>query len=169
MVEAGLLREDDRVELIDGEVLEMTPIGRRHAAAVVRLTRVCHETIGRFAVISPQNPVVIDQYGEPQPDLMLLRPRVDDYAAAQPTAADVLLAVEVADSSLEYDRQVKLPIYARAEIPEVWIEDLVHDAVEVRRDPGPSGYRAVRVARRGETIRPLAFPDVEIAVDAVLA
>jgi Uma2 family endonuclease len=169
MAETGLLSEDDRVELIDGEVVELTPIGRRHAAAVVRLTRACYESIGRRAVISPQNPVELDQHGEPQPDLLLLRPRADDYAAAQPTASDVLLLVEVADSSLEYDRQVKLPLYARANIPEVWVEDLVHDVVEVHRDPGPEGYRSVRLVRRGETIQPLAFPDVDIPVDAILA
>ena len=169
ITEAGLLREDDRVELIDGEIVESTPIGRRHAAAVVRLTRACYESTGRRAVISPQNPVELDQYGEPQPDLLLLRPRADDYAGAQPTAADVLLLVEVADSSLDYDRQVKLPMYARANIPEVWVEDLVHDVVEVHRDPAPEGHRSVRLVRRGEAIRPSAFPDVEIPVDAILA
>lgn len=168
MAAAGVLDEDERVELLDGEIVEMSPIGPPHFSAVTRGMRVIPQRFGDRITFTSQNPVVTDPRGEPEPDLVLLRRRADDYYGALPTAADVLLLIEVSDSSLEKDRRIKLPIYARAGIPEVWIEDLVHDTIEMHRDPGPDGYRSVRVARRGERLSPLAFSDVELAVDELL-
>lgn len=168
MAEAGIIDPAERVELLDGEIVQMSPIGRKHIVAVNRTTRACHEQIGRRAVISTQNPVETDELGEPQPDLTLLRPRADDYLSTGPIASEALLVVEVSDSSLSKDRQIKLRIYAKAGIPEVWIENLVDDVIEVYTDPESNGYRNVRVARRGETVRPTAFPDVELKVDDLL-
>ena len=168
MAEAGVLGEDDRVELIDGEIVEMSPIGGRHLAVVNRLTRHFVRGVGDAAIVSVQNPVHLGERSEPEPDLALLRPRADDYASGLPGTADILLIVEVADSSLEYDRQVKAPLYARGGIPELWIVDLVGDNVAVYRDPAPAGYGTTRVARRGETISPSAFAELTIAVDEIL-
>ena len=168
MVEAGILTEDDRVELLEGGIVEMSPIGRRHVGAVIRLDRRFNLRLGGFALVSAQNPVQLDNENEPQPDVVLLRPRADCYADALPTARDVLLLVEIADTSLELDRRVKMPLYAGAGVPEAWLVNLTRDEIIVNQEPGPDGYRLSRVARRGETIRPLAFPDVEIAVVEIL-
>jgi len=168
MAEAGVLNEDDRLELIDGEILEMSPIGPRHAACVMRLTRVFSQKLGEQAIVSTQNPIQLSERSEPQPDLALLRPRTDFYASAHPTAGEVLLLVEVAETSVEYDRQVKVPLYARSGIPEVWLADLNQQRIVVHRDPTPAGFATVRVVRREETIRPAAFPDLTVAVADIL-
>lgn len=168
MAGAGILTEDDRVELIDGEIFEMTPIGRRHAAAVKRLNRALSRTIGDGAQIGIQDPVRLDENNEPQPDVTLLVDRADFYASDHPTPRDVLLLIEVSDATLEFDRGVKIPLYARAGISEVWLVDLSEDVILVHRDPFLGGYRTVRIARRGEWISPLAFPGREIAVSDIL-
>ena len=168
IAEAGVLTEDDRVELIEGEILEMSPIGSRHAACVGRLTRVFSRTVGDSAMVWVQNPIRLGERSEPEPDVALVRPRADDYAAGLPTAEDIFLLVEVADSSVDYDRQMKVPLYARTGIPEVWLANLGQQHVAVYRDPTPAGYQTVRVVRPGEAIRPIAFPDLEVAVDDIL-
>jgi Uma2 family endonuclease len=113
MVEVGLLKEDERVELIEGEVIRMSPIGSRHAACVARLTKLFSRLAGDGAIVWVQNPVRLNDFSEPQPDVALLKPRADFYAGAHPAAADVLLIVEVSDTTIGYDRQVKVPLYAR--------------------------------------------------------
>ena len=168
MAEAGVLSEDDRVELIDGEILEMSPIGSKHAACVARLTSLFSQRVGGAAIVWVQNPVQLGDRSEPQPDLALLRPRPDFYASAHPTADDVLLLIEVAESSMEYDRQVKVPLYARTGIPEMWLVGLARDQVTVHRDPTPGGYRVIRVLCRGDAISSAAFPHLEIAVADIL-
>jgi Uma2 family endonuclease len=140
MARAGILRPGDRVELIEGEIIDMAPIGSRHAAAVKRIARALDRSIGEGAIVSVQNPVRLDQFSEPQPDIALLRPRADFYAGAHPGAADVLLIVEVADSSLGYDRDNKLPLYAHHGIPEVWLVDVENRNFTVYREPQPDGY-----------------------------
>jgi Uma2 family endonuclease len=167
MGEAGILGEDDRVELIDGEVLKMSPIGHRHVSSVFRLNR-AFQRLGERAIVSIQSPIRLDDHAEPQPDATLLRPRPDIYRDGIPTANDVLLVVEVADSSVEYDRQVKAPLYAHSGIPEYWLVDLQRDHIVVSCDPTADGYATPRVFRRGETIAPLAFPDLVVAVDDIL-
>jgi hypothetical protein len=168
MAEAGILREDDRVELLDGEIIQMTPVGPRHAGCVIELTRVLSRLMGDAAVVSVQNPVVLGEHQEPQPDVALLRPRADSYRGRHPGPEDVLLVIEVAETSVEYDRERKLPLYARAGIPEAWLVDLPADAIEVHRRPVPHGYGEVRTLRRGETLTAVNFPTLAIAVGDVL-
>ncbi len=168
MGEAGILTEDDRVELIEGEIVQIGLIGSRHAAAVNRINGLLHREIGNTGVISIQNPIRIDLYGEPQPDVAVLRPREDYYALQHPLPADVLLLFEVAETSLMYDRQVKLPLYARAGIREVWLVDLEEEAIERNTEPAEKGFRRVARAGRGEKLESLAIPSHILEADAVL-
>lgn len=166
MAEVGILHEDDRVELVEGEIVEMTPIGSRHFACVLELTRLVGGQIGDEVRLSIQNPVRLGERLEPQPDVALLKAR--DYAGSLPGPEDVLLLIEVSDTSISYDRDVKLPLYARAGIPEVWIVDLVNEAVERYTEPTTDGYRRLERVRRRETLRSEAFPALVLPVAAVL-
>ena len=168
MAEAGILGEDDRVELIEGELIEMTPIGSYHSGTVNALTRLLVDAAGDRAVVAVQNPVRLGNHSEPQPDFALLAPRADQYRRATPTAAEVLLLIEVADSSGRYDRAVKLPLYAQHGIPEVWIIDLEANQVEVHREPGPGGYATGERVGSGGTIAPQLLPGIRLRVADVL-
>jgi hypothetical protein len=168
MAEAGILRHDDRVELVDGEIVEMTPIGSRHAACVDRVMVLLSRSLAGQGILRVQGPVRLDPHSEPQPDLSVLRSRADFYASAHPGPDDVLLLVEVADASLRYDRDIKVGLYARAGIPETWLVDLQSDRVEVFRHPTPQGYRASRQLRRGERLASQALPPVSFLVDDML-
>jgi len=168
MAKAGILTEDDRVELIEGEIVEMSPIGSRHAACVKRLNRLLSQQVGSRALVSAQNPVRLGEHSEPQPDITLLRPRADFYSTAHPGPADVLLLMEVADTSIEYDREVKVPLYAQAGIGEVWLVDLVAESIEVYQNPAPEGYRQTRVVRLEERLAPEALPDLELSARGIL-
>lgn len=168
MAQAGILGEDDRVELIDGEVTQMTPIGPRHSGCVMRLIDIFVKTFGDEALLNAQNPVVLGAYTEPEPDLALLRRRPDFYASGHPTPEDVFLLVEVGETSADLDRRVKMPLYARSGIAEVWLVDLEQGTVTVYREPAPGGYRTARVVRRGEQLAPLAFPGRSFEVAAIL-
>lgn len=167
MADAGVFHEDDRVELIDGQVVEMTPIGDRHAACVRRLIDLLATDVRDAAMVDAQNPVVLDDYGAPQPDVAVLRRRADRYPT-HPRAGDVFLLIEVADTSVTYDREVKIPLYAGAAIAEAWLVNLPGDCIDVFREPADGRYTDVRTARRGETVAPLAFPDRTLRVDDVL-
>jgi Uma2 family endonuclease len=168
MARAGILHEDDRVELIDGEIVEMAPIGPGHAGRTDRGAELFLRRFGDLAQVRIQTPVRLNVHNEPQPDLALVHRRSDFYQAGHPTPVDVLLVVEVADTSLAIDQRIKLPMYARAGLREVWILDLQHDLLLVHRDPSPDGYRLVTAFRRGERLAPLAFPDRELSVDELL-
>jgi Uma2 family endonuclease len=168
MADAGIFSEDDRVELIDGAVVDMVPIGSPHAGVVTRLNYLLSRLVGERVIVSPQNPIRLSDYSEPLPDVMLLRPRPDFYTSAHPGPGDVLLLVEVADSSVDYDRSVKVPLYARHGVPEVWLVDLQRQLVEIYRDPAPAGHREIRVVHRGDRLTPLALPDVALSVDDIL-
>jgi Uma2 family endonuclease len=168
MAEAGILGEDDRVELRDGEIVAMSPIGSRHAGCVNRLTNVLVGRLGGKAIVHVQNPVSLDEHSEPQPDVALLKPRPDFYAGAHPGPEDVLLIIEVADTSADSDRDVKLSLYARAGIGEVWLVDLVAERVELYRQPSPRGYQDRHTVWRGQRLAPQALPDLDLSVDAVL-
>jgi Uma2 family endonuclease len=164
MARAGILGEDERVELIDGRIVEMNPIGPGHLWSVNRLNRIFARQDG--VLVSVQNPIRLDQSSEPEPDLAVIR--ADAAQDHTPGPADVLLVIEVADSSLGYDRQVKASLYARAGIPELWIADLGGERVESHRDPSAAGYRTVHLFLRGERISPLFAYELSIEVDEIL-
>jgi Uma2 family endonuclease len=168
MAEAGILGEDDRVELIEGEIVEMTPIGARHAECVDRLTDLFFRVFGGVARVRVQNPVGLGEHSEPQPDVALVRRKPGFYTSGHPTPGDVLLLVEVADSSADPDRRVKVPLYARSGIQEVWLVDPEPETITMYRDPTPEGFRTAQIVRRGETLSPLAFPEHSISVASVL-
>jgi len=168
MTRMGILTEEDRVELIAGEIIQMPPIGPCHAACVAQLTRRLIQVLGDRAVLWPQNPVRLPRDTEPHPDVVLLRPRPDTYFRYPARPEDVLLLIEVAGVSYRYDRCVKLPLYARAGVPEVWIIDLTNDVVEVHRQPAARGYGSVHTVDRGGTLTPLAFDDVTLAAADIL-
>ncbi len=167
MGEAGVFTEDDRVELIDGEIREMTPIGSPHAGVVNRLTELMVMRLSGRANVIVQNPIRLDRHTEPQPDLVVARRRENFYADRHPEPGDVLLVVEVADSSLRYDRAEKVPRYAAAGIPETWLVDVEAGAVTVCTDPGPEGYARQQVRRRGERMAASRVPDLGLAVDDI--
>ena len=158
MGEAGIFAEDDRMELVEGEIVEMTPIGWRHVESVNALTGVLADLrgIGRF-VVSVQNPLVLGEHGEHYPDLVLYR---EGVRGRVPEARDALVVVEVADTSVSYDRNVKLPLYARAGVPEAWLVDLRAGVVEVHSGPHAGGYGAVRTYARGEVVRSATLAEV---------
>ena len=168
LAELGILDEDDRVELLDGQIVEMTPIGGAHAACVIRLTDLLLRRSGIDTSVSAQNPVALAERWEPQPDIAVLRRPGGLAGAWLPSPSDVLLVVEVADTSLERDRDVKIPRYAAAGIPEAWLVDLVGDAITVCWEPGPGGYSEIVTLTRGEALRPLRLPGVAVAVAEVL-
>lgn len=168
MAEVGILKRDERVELIEGEILVMPPIGPEHAGSVLISNSIFSERArGRF-LVQIQNPIRLAEGSEPQPDAMLLRLRDDHYTGSHPTPADVLLLIEIADSSLEYDRQTKAHIYGRGGVPETWVMNLAEDCIERFTEPGPDGYARHTVHRRGETLTPVALPDLELAVADLL-
>ncbi len=168
MAEAGILHEGDRVELIEGEIIEMSPINAPHAGQVNRLNRLFSSRLGERVLLGVQNPVRLSEYSEPQPDVAWLRPRDDFFTHSHPTAEEVLLLVEVSDSTVDYDREVKAPLYARSGMSEMWLVNLPAGQLEVYRDPGPQGYKTRLVLKSGETVAPLAFPDVTFRVDEIL-
>lgn len=169
MAEPGILTRDERVELIDGEIIDLSPIGSPHAGTTNRLTRLfARAAADGMALVSVQSPLRLDVYNEPEPDLMLLRPRADDYRASHPTAADVFLLVEVSDSSLAYDRSVKLGVYARFGVPEVWIVDIAGATVEIFSKPMDGAY-GWRERRSSGSLSPALVPGFAIDVAALLA
>ena len=165
MGELGILRPDDRVELIDGELVRMAPIGSMHSGLVSRLNRLLVERVGRNGVVSPQNPVILSEVTEPQPDLTVLRWRADDYTADTPQAGDTLLVIEVSDSSLRFDRQVKLGFYAQAGVPEVWILDLRARRLLVHREPEGKGYRVAEERTAGQQACCAGLPGLCVGLD----
>ena len=167
MAESGILNEDDRVELIRGEIIEMAAIGTKHACCVRRLDKVLHRKLDDKAIISVQNPVGLDDSSEPQPDVALLKPREDDYLSAHPQSKDVFLIIEVADSTIKYDREVKIPLYAEEGVVEVWLVDINEECVEVYREPVNGKYQKVDKFVRGESLIIQAFDDVNISLDEV--
>jgi len=168
MAEVGLLAPDARVELIEGEIIDMVPIGSRHNRAVIHLTRLFTLAVGDLAIIQPQGPVRLGQESEPEPDIAVLRPRADEYGSAHPAAADVLLVVEVSDSTLHYDQEVKLPLYARNGIPEVWIVDLHNGELHFHRRPEAGSYLERKTTRTPGLAGLAALPGVQIDLSRLL-
>ena len=168
MSEAGILSENDQVELINGEIIEMSPIGRRHTACVNRLNSVFSQLLGKKVIIAVQNPITLNNLSEPQPDIALLKPRADFYESGHPQPQDVFLLIEVADRSLEYDRDVKIPLYASSGITEVWLVDIYEQVIIVYRYPSENGYSDIQKLSRGEKMSIQAFPEVNLVVDDIL-
>lgn len=166
MMEAGILSESDHVELIDGEVIEISPIGSRHAACVDRLNKFLNKL--NDVIVRVQNPIRLDDFSEPQPDITLLQMRSDYYAKGHPTPTDVLLVIEVADSSTEFDRVVKLPLYAEALIPEFWLVNLPDEKIEVFSKQLNGAFQESQEFKRGETLISQAIPELSLGVDTIL-
>ena len=165
LAEAGILTEDDRVELIEEDLIEMTPIGRRRAAAVDRADDVFRAVLGARARVRIQNPIRLAEDTEPQPDVTVCQPR--EYEDGHPTPADIFLVVEVADSRVERER-VKLLVYARAGVREAWLVDLTTSTIEVHRGPAQDGYRTLHRLRRDDTVTIEAFPDLQFSASSIL-
>jgi len=168
MAETGVLRPDARVELLDGEIIDMSPIGPFHGGVVARLARLFTLHSNDRWLVWPQNPLRLSDSSEPEPDVMLLKPSPDDYTNRHPQPEDVFLLVEVSDSSLVIDVEKKLPLYGRAGVVEVWIINLEEAAVEIHREPHFNGYGSKTVLRAGDQARPLAFPDTVVNVAELL-
>jgi Uma2 family endonuclease len=168
MVQADILTAAELVELLNGEIVEMSPIGTRYAVCVNRLNKLFLVQLGENALVSVQNPIRLNNYSEPQPDLTLLQPRSDFYATAHPQPKDVLLIVEVVDTSADYDRQVKIPLYAKPGIVEVWLVDLVGQYLEVYRQPSANGYQQIQQLHRNQQIFIQSLPNLEIFIYNIL-
>jgi Uma2 family endonuclease len=168
MAEAGIIRPEERVELIEGEIIQMSPIGHRHHVRVTRTNTLFVRAFGDRAVVSCQSSIELNEWTEPQPDLVVYKPRSDFYAAKKPTLDDVLLVMEISDTSLRYDRNIKIPLFSSTGIPEVWIQDVAEDIVYVYRDPRGRSYAETFEVRRGNVISPLAFPDIQFALEDLL-
>jgi Uma2 family endonuclease len=168
MGEAGIFPTDARLELIEGEIVEMSPIGSRHAACVDLLARLLRGQVEDFAIMRVQSPIQLDDFSEPQPDVALLRLRDDFYRHAHPTPADVLLVIEVADTTVEYDRLVKVPLYAKAGIREVWLVNLPAGRIEIYAEPEGGAYQVSREVERGEEAQSHGIAGLVVSAAAVL-
>jgi Uma2 family endonuclease len=166
--EIGVFKEDDRVELLDGEIIAMSPIGPKHAGCVNELTWVLIRKVGKHAIVAPQNPVWLNEYSEPQPDIALLKPRKDFYRNSHPTPEDTLVAIEVADSTLEGDRQIKLPQYAQAGVQEFWLVDLVNNRIEVHALPNEGVYQEVRIVLPHQDVISRVLPHLKLKARTIL-
>ena len=167
MAEAGIIGEDDRYELIAGEIVEMAAIGSKHSACVTTCTQICYERLGRSVVIIVQGPIQLGPDYEPQPDLIIARQRTDNYRENNPTPEDILLLLEVADSSFAYDQTVKMPIYAAAGILEVWLVDLNRQRILRYSEPHEGNYKIVRQFRPGRQITSVVVPELSVATGAI--
>ena len=168
MGETGVLKPDARVELLDGEIIDMAPIGSFHGGSVNRLIRFFTKLAYERWLVSAQNSFALDEYSEPQPDLMLLKPDPDDYVTRLATPDDIFLLIEVAYTTVKYDRERKLPAYGKGGVPEIWILNLPEQALEVYREPHYTGYGSSVILRTGDKASPQAFPDVVIDVGELL-
>lgn len=169
MADAGILTPDDSVELIEGEIIEMSPTGSRHAACVDRIVnKLLSRFAGRDAIVRVQSPVRLSDFSEPQPDAALLRARADFYSQAHPAPDDVLLLVEVSDSTAAYDKRVKVPLYARSGIVEVWIVDLTREKIEVYARPVGGSYQQFAEVGRGESVTSATVPGLALAVEEII-
>ena len=168
MAEAGILGPDERVELVNGEIVLMAPIGPLHNSGVIRLTEAFIAVFRGLFVVLPQGSIRLNQFSEPEPDIALLKVRADYYSESLPTPEDMVIAVEVSDSSLAYDREVKVSLYAQANIPETWIMNLVDDCIETFTGPGPNGYANHAIYGRGDRIAPATLTGMEFAVEDLL-
>ena len=167
-IEMGVFKPEERLELWEGEFVEMSPIGKRHAGIVAGLTAYLNHLFFLKFVVWTQNPIVLNDFSEPQPDVAVLKQRSDFYRQISATANDVLLAMEVADSTVKYDRDIKFPKYAENGIPEAWLIDLENDRIEIHTQPTKNGYKLVKILHRGDIAESTVFEEIKIAVDDIL-
>lgn len=167
MVDSGILTENDRVELIGGEIIEISPIGTKHTACVNRLVNLLVQLLGKMVIVAAQNPVNLNYNSEPQPDVVLLKPRDDFYENAHPQPEDIFLLIEVADSTVIYDREEKIPLYAQANITEFWLVDINAQVVEVYQQLTAAGYQQMQKFTSGQTLSILGFPDINITINEI--
>ncbi len=169
MIETGILTEEDQVELIHGEIISMSPIGKLHIAIVDRISKALNRRIDTEAIVRVQSPIVVHDHSEPEPDITLLKPRPDFYATQAAQPEDVLLVIEVAHTTWSTDYEVKRPLYASAGIPELWLVNVNKHEIEVHRTPAPGTYKSISILQSGDTVT-LPVPGVEatVAVDELL-
>ena len=168
MGERGIFKENEHLELIDGEIINMTPIGFRHANCVDRLNEFFVTHLTGKAIVRVQNPVYLNEYSELEPDIAITKRYEKAYITKHPEPKDIYLIVEVADTSINFDREIKVPLYAKAGIIEVWLVDLNEDCVEVYQEPVHEKYRAIYKKYDSEIISPLSFPDFKIAINKLI-
>ncbi|MEE9398329.1 MAG: Uma2 family endonuclease [Methylococcales bacterium] len=162
MAETGILSSDVRVELIEGEIIDMAPIGSTHASYVNRLNREIVRAVNNTALVSVQNPIILGHLSEPEPDFALLKPKANDYVDSLPNAADILLLIEIADTTIKYDRQIKAPLYARFSIPEYWLISTQERNISVFQKPIEGEYTTVKTQPLPTNISPLLLPDIKL-------
>lgn len=167
MAEAGILKPTDRVELINGEIIKMSPIGSKHAAIVDRISNFLMSQLKAQVIVRVQNPVITDEFGQPEPDIVLLKPKEDFYAEAHPGANDIFTVIEIGQSSSEFDERIKGPIYARSAVPEYWLVNLDNETIEVKTNPQGNQYRKSTVYTRGDVLHLKAF-DLDIPVSNLI-
>lgn len=168
MVHAGILTTEDHVELIDGEILPVSPMGEPHAAVVSRVAKLLTLAFVDESIVRVQSPIVLGDWSEPEPDIAVVRPRDDFYSGKHPTSEDILFLVEVSDSSVVFDRDVKIPLYSAHQIPESWVVDIQSDTLSVFRGPGSHGYEQTTNLKAGDLISPLALPHHVFRVGAIV-
>lgn len=168
MVEIGVFNEDERIELIRGEIIEMSPVGIKHATCVKKLNQLFAQKLGIKIILGVQDPIKLNDNSEPQPDLVLLKPKSDFYATGHPKPEDILLLIEVSDRSIEYDRQIKIPLYAENKIQEVWLININESLIQVYQNPQGKLYKNITNYQINDTINLTCFPDCQIKVNKVL-
>lgn len=169
MIDLGMLKDVERAEIIEGELIKQMPIGNRHATCVKKLAELLRDELGKSVTYSIQDPIWLDEFNEPQPDAALLKRRDDFYGGKKPMAEDALLLIEVSDSTLDYDRNRKIPLYAKHEIPEVWLINLLNGTIEIHSQPRDYSFSFVKILRRGEIIQSIVLPDLSLSVDKILS
>lgn len=168
MIELGMLKDYEKAEIIEGELIQKMPIGKRHSAVVENLNETLRDVLGKSVSLRNQQPIRFGEYNEPEPDLAVLQRREDFYLNDKPVPNDVILLIEVSDATLKYDRDTKLALYAAAEIPEVWIVNLQNDIIEIHQKPGNEIYQLAKIFKRGETIESDILPKLNLEVDKIL-
>jgi Uma2 family endonuclease len=164
MAETGILSFDSRVELIEGEIIDMSPIGSTHASYVNRITREIVSAVKNTAIVSVQNPIILGDLSEPEPDFAILKPKENDYEDALPNAEDILLLIEIADSTIKYDRQIKAPLYARFSIAEFWLINTQERSISVFQKPEEGEYTDIKTQKLPFKISPLLLPEIKLSL-----
>jgi Uma2 family endonuclease len=167
-IDSGVFKPEERLELWEGEFIEMSPIGKRHAGCIDAISEMLRDYLQKQAIIRTQNPIVLSDFSEPQPDVTLLKRRDDFYRTVNATAKDVLLTMEVSDTTAKFDRDIKFPRYAENGIQEAWLIDLENDRVEIHTQPTAKGYKLVKILHRGDIAESMVLPEIKLAVDDIL-